>query len=55
MSDANPFGQALTNLANRLYAAEEQITALGEMMRAVHARLAQLEPPPPPPPPQVSS
>jgi len=54
MSDANPFGEALTNLARRVYELEEQVTRLGEMMRGVHAKLAELEPSAPPPP-QVSS
>jgi len=53
MSDANPFGEVVERLATRLYAVEEQVKRLGEMMRAVHAKLAQIEPPPPPP--QVSS
>ena len=50
MSDAPPFGEALTNLARRVYELEEQVTALGEMMRGVHTKLAQLEPPLPPEP-----
>jgi len=50
MSDANPFGQAVENLAGRVYELEEQVKRLGEMMRAVHAKLAQLEPAAPPAP-----